>query len=180
MQWEVTTPPVNTVLTFAQLAYHLRLDTDLAATSEEQCYITELLSDAVEYAEKAMQCSLITRTITATFWKGDELILPRGPVIAIASVSDTGGVITTSELIRRGNTDRLLAPNGWQAPLTVVYTAGFGANGTNVPPDIRGAIRAHVNTLYEYRLSVSDRNLVQVPDSLKAFYGLNCRQSIVS
>jgi uncharacterized phiE125 gp8 family phage protein len=192
MQWTVSTPPAATILTFDQLSWHLRLDPDTAAQSDEVDYVTDLLAAATEYAENAMATSLVTRTITATYFPDDHnlmsqyqrifnaasLILPRGPVTAVTSVTDNGNPITAFEYARIGNTDLLAVPNGWIGPLVVVYTAGYG-DETTVPADIRQAIRVHVGSMYKNRESVTAGSMTAVPHSLADFYSRKCRTSVV-
>ena len=194
MKWTVTTPPSGTVIDPTTLPYWLRIDPDIAATSEETAMLSELLSTATEYAEVQMQASLLTRTITAVYyqndgndavygyrWDGPSVTLPRGPVIAVSSVtngSNSADITSGCTLQRDGNTDLLVLPSGWQEPLTVVYTAGYGTGYTAVDPDIRQAIRAHVATMYENRESVQDKPLSVVPHSLEAFYQRKCRTGV--
>jgi uncharacterized phiE125 gp8 family phage protein len=179
MQWTITTPPATTPIDPTTLPYHLRLDSDLATSATEQSYLAELLSSATEYAETAMQASLITRTITATYYDSDELILPRGPVIGLVSVTNgDGNSATGATLERRGNTDILVMPAGWIQPLTVVFTAGFGTASANIPADIRQAIRVHVGSMYEYRNALEERSLYVVPNSLDDFYQRKCRVGV--
>ena len=80
MQWSVTSPPANPILTTDQLSYALRLDPDIAATGDEQSLVADYLAAATEYAQNAMSTSILTQTITAVFFNGDKLVLPRGPV----------------------------------------------------------------------------------------------------
>ena len=194
MKWQQETPSSD-VWTVAELAYHLRLDADLASNTDEQAYLTDLQAAAVEFAETAMGTSLITRAITATyypqssgytwgeqpwigsFWERFRLKLPRGPVISITSVTDANGAIDDSkyDLEGAGVSDLLRLSVGYAVPLTVVYDAGYGDQGTSVPADIRHAIRQHVSTLYEQRESVSEKTTSIVPHSLELFYARKSR-----
>jgi uncharacterized phiE125 gp8 family phage protein len=184
MKFATTTPPANDLFTSSQLAYHCRLDTDLAADSDEESYLIDLLSAATEYAEEATASSLLTRTITATFYAPDNLnlnriVLPRGPVQTILSVTNgDGNAITTATLSCQGNSDILTLPNGWIQPLVVVYTAGYGPDPQDCPGDIRQAVRQHVATLYEYRETVTEKSTATVvPHTLADFYARKCRTS---
>lgn len=178
MYWTQNENPIA-VWTANELAYHLRIDADVIALSQEQDYLSDLQAAAVEFAETSMGSSLLTRTVTAVFNQHDVLFLPRGPVIAISSVEDTNAVITSYETRGHGNAQALCLPHGYTAPLTVVYTAGYGSDGDNVPADIRHAIRAHVALLYEKRQAATDRTITDVPKSLCDFYRLKSRQTPV-
>jgi uncharacterized phiE125 gp8 family phage protein len=179
MLWTQTTP--NQLLTFDQLSWHLRLDPDTAADPNEIDYVNDLIVAATDYAENSLSASLLTRTVTATFFLGDKIILPRGPVQSITTVTDNGNTLSTTQFLwtRVGNTDLMAVPNGWQGPLVVVYQSGFGDDPTTVPGDIRQAIRVHVGTMYENRESVSDKTMVVVPHSLELFYQKRNRTSYV-
>jgi uncharacterized phiE125 gp8 family phage protein len=141
----------------------------------DAAYVRELTAAAAEYAEEALGASLITRTITAEFYEGEKLFLPRGPVMTVTSVTDAGGRAVGWRLERYGRSDLLVTTAAYTTPLTVVYTAGYGSGITNVPADIRHAIRTHVATLYENRESVSDKAKMPVPHSLADFYRMKSR-----
>jgi hypothetical protein len=89
MKWTQTNP-TDQPLTYAQCKAFLRLDDD----AEEEL-VTDLIAVATRYAENAMGRSLMRRTITATFYAYatplDLTFLPRGPVIALNSVTDATG-----------------------------------------------------------------------------------------
>jgi len=145
----------------------------------EQNYLIDLQATAVEFAETMMGTSLLTRTVTAIFNQRDALYLPRGPIISITSIEDKNAAITDYEIRGHGNAEELYLPHGFTAPLTVVYQAGYGADPSDVPSDIRHAIRAHVGLLYERRESAGDRTITTVPHSLEDFYRLKSRNSQV-
>jgi len=102
MYYTQTRPLSPPLITFAQMQSQLRI-----VTVDEQQYITDLVSAATEYAEQALDSSLLTRTITAVYtlpqvfalygasayagagngsdfpsnWlQGQRFFLPRGPV----------------------------------------------------------------------------------------------------
>ena len=77
MKWTQSQPVPSTIWNAAQLAYHNRLDADLAASANEQAYLLDLQAAAVEYAEEAMGTSLLNRTITATDKKRTNFLMRR-------------------------------------------------------------------------------------------------------
>lgn len=174
MKYNITTPPASTPVTYAQCKTHLRLDTD-----SEQTYIEDLIAAATSHAENALASSLMTQTITATYYVGEDMHLPRGPVIAITSVTDADGQVIGADdydLTRIGNSDRILINVSHEHPVTVVYTAGY-ASASAIPAEIRHAIQAHVATLYGHRESVAEKTITAVPHSLTDFYRLRSRSS---
>lgn len=167
MKWTQTTPAAIPV-SYAQAAAHLRLYDDT-----DRDYVLDLIAAAVEYAETALESSLVTRTITATWFATDaDLWLPRGPVQSITTVVGLGNrAVAGCAVEGYGTADLLVAPsNGYQPPLTAVYQAGYGDNAADVPADIRLAIRQHVYSLYENRQPSSDLDQMPVPGNLADFY----------
>jgi uncharacterized phiE125 gp8 family phage protein len=194
MKWTQSQPTPSAIWTTDQLAYHLRLDPDVAQQASEQAFITDLQATAVEYAETAMGCSLLTRAVTATFYGPNaptnfgylyghnwqhRLRLPRGPILSgITSVTDANGTIDSSKyhLEGEGSTDLLRITIGYVAPVTVVYTAGYGNTASSVPADIRQALRMHIGTLYENRESIGvGKSADAIPHSLQDFYRIKAR-----
>jgi uncharacterized phiE125 gp8 family phage protein len=185
-------PPSSAIWTIHQLAYHLRLDPDDSDSALERDYVLELQAAAVEFAETAMGCSLLTRTVTAVFYGPNtptnfgytyafnwrhRLRLPRGPILGgITSVTDANGTVDPSKykLEAAGVSDLLRVDVGYVEPLTVVYQGGYGSRPCDVPADIRHAIRMHVGTLYSNRQSIGKAG-DSVPHGLADFYRLKCR-----
>jgi uncharacterized phiE125 gp8 family phage protein len=157
---------------------HLRID-----GLEEDTYLAGLIAAATSHAELSMQCSLLNRTITATFYAGETLNLPRGPVVSVSLVTLNGVAVSdsaysierygTSELLRynNGNTQPHAAP----AELTVTYTAGYGDSPTDIPADIIQVIKCHVGLMYEQREVATDRTITPVP-FISDFYKLRSRE----
>jgi uncharacterized phiE125 gp8 family phage protein len=171
MKYSNARPSTPALITWDQIAAQLRLD-----QTDDEDYVNDLIDACTDYAETALESSLLNRTITATFYRQDTLWLPRGPIVSITSVTDANGNHPPYDLEGYGTADLLVCPQGHVSPLTVVYVAGFGTDSTNVPAQIRQAIRVHVSTLYENRESVADKNMMPVPHSLESFYRLNARR----
>jgi uncharacterized phiE125 gp8 family phage protein len=185
--WTQSASP-NAIWSESQLAHHCNIDfqsLDPEYDFSEHKYLRELQDAAVEFAETAMNTSLLTRTITATF-NGQQdvgfyynivspndhrlLPLPRGPVQNIVSITDAKGNHPSYVRDGVGNIDMLRMTGPYVGPLTVVYTAGYGTDPRSVPADIRHAIRGHVGHLHERRESATDRTITAVPHFLEAFY----------
>jgi hypothetical protein len=168
-KWYVSTPPAAPLFDAATVAEWLRVDPADAAQ------LADVIAAAVEYAEEAMATSLMPRTITATFYAGEPVRLPRGPVLEVLSVTGHGGaVLTDYDVTHVGRSIVLKIKQGFTHPLTVVYRAGY-ASASAVPADIRQAVKAHVGTLWEHRESVSGKKLEAVPHQLADFYRLKAR-----
>lgn len=164
--------PATTPVSYAQMSSHLRLNTD-----DDRADVLDMIDAAVDFAEEAMACSLVNRVITATFFDNEVLALPRGPVVSISSITDANSVSPSYRLERYGHQDVIVALASFKAPLVVVYVAGWGAAASDVPADIRQAIKMHAAAMYENRESIADREMVPVPHSLADFYRLRSRQA---
>ncbi|MDJ0857447.1 MAG: head-tail connector protein [Dinoroseobacter sp.] len=154
------------ILNKAQMKLHLRVD-----LSDEESLIDTMLDAAVREVEDYAQIALVDQTITATFtgpFPAGRMYLPVGPVL-----STTGA---TSTLVEQDGTETALtaaqfrlttgrAPAIWiiegvsqpaamkqdSSTLRVAYTAGFGPEAADVPPDLRHALLDQVAALYEHR-----------------------------
>ncbi|HEX8342847.1 MAG TPA: head-tail connector protein [Tepidisphaeraceae bacterium] len=98
----VTSPPATMPVTYEQIAAHCRVTTD-----RERDLMLAYIAQATEYAEQAMEMSLVIRTINARFHAGEDLRLPRGPVTEIVSVKDDSGSDVAGRHCRVGNSDRI-------------------------------------------------------------------------
>ncbi len=172
MKYTVTTPPSGRPVDYATAKNHLRLD-----SNEEQTVVELAIDAATDFAQDAMGTSLLAQTIMATFYVGEDIALPRGPLIAITSVTDGNGrIITDYDVWRVGHSDRLTINEAHEHPITVAYTAGY-PNVAAIPASIRQAILVHVGTLYAMRESVMDGSPKPVPHSLADFYKLKGRNT---
>jgi uncharacterized phiE125 gp8 family phage protein len=176
MYWTQTQP--DPLITVEAVKLHLRIDSTL-----EDDYLAGLIAAATSHAEQSMACSLLQRTITATFYSGELLTLPRGPVVSVSSVALNGVTVAPSaysierygyaELLRYNNGN--IQPHAAPAVLAVVYDAGHGADPADVPADFIQIIKCHVGLLYEQREAATDRTITPVP-FIQDFYKLRSRE----
>jgi uncharacterized phiE125 gp8 family phage protein len=171
-RWSEIVAPVARPVTWAELKAQQRVATDAEQTFGELC-----IDAATEHAQDAMACSLMVRTLLATFYDGERIVLPRGPLIEVLGVTDRDdAAVTGFELAHAGHA-AVLIPTSSHAgyPLSVTYRAGY-ATAAAVPADVRRAVLAHAGTLFENRESVTDKTKLPVPHSLEAFYNLKSRK----
>jgi uncharacterized phiE125 gp8 family phage protein len=180
MRWDITTPPAQEPLTYAQVKEQCILSTDI-----DQTFLTRMITVVRAACEKRTGRALITRTITATWYTDDlhqtissipfiplRVKLPIGPVQAITSVTDSfSNVIdpSTYQLTRIGTVDFLkMSIPIW--PLTVVYTAGFGDSPSSIPPNLIQGMLMHAAHLWRYREVATDVKQEIVAEGLDALY----------
>jgi uncharacterized phiE125 gp8 family phage protein len=170
MQWSQTQPG-SALLQLSDVMAHLRMTN---SQGQDIC-LTSLVTVATSYAENVMGCSLLTRTVTATYFACEHLWLPRGPVQSITSVSvnQTPAVEAvdpsaysleqygTAPMLRYNNGHRM--PYAAPATMTVVYQAGYGDEPSDVPADITQAILCMVGLMFENRETAQDRTVTAVP-----------------
>ena len=165
-----TVAPAAEPLSLAEAKLHLRVD-----HSDEDAYITGLISAARIACEERIGRTLINSTWTLTANSWDEIDeLPYPPVIAITSVSyvsPAGSTVT----VPSGNymlevTDQnpaLMPVDAWPEAkdqlnaITVVYTAGYGASGASVPAPIKQWMLLAIGDMYAVREQSSDRPVIR-------------------
>lgn len=102
-----------------------------------------------------------------------EIVLPRSPLVSVASVTyvnTSSATITlsasTDYIVKSYNgMGRILLRdtanwpsdlhNGGEGVITVVYTAGYGASAAVIPEALKHAILLQIATLFEFRASMS-------------------------
>jgi uncharacterized phiE125 gp8 family phage protein len=176
MKWSQSQP--SALFDVDAIKTHLRIDTDT-----EDDYLTGLITAAVSHAENLMGCSLLQRTITATFYSGETLNLPRGPLVSVSSVSVGGTPVSSSAYSTEsyGTVDVLRFNNSYTQPyaapveLVATYLAGYGTTPDAIPADIVQVIKCHIGLLYEQREAATDRTITPVP-FVEDFYKLRSRE----
>lgn len=164
MPIKVTGAPATTPETVANAKIHARV-----TTSDDDAFFTQLLKAAALEAQDFANISLITQTITATwdcFPSGREIWLPRPPLQSVTSVkyydsSNTQVTLSSSSYqVDISTTPGAIVLNDGESwPVTynrasaveVIYIAGYGADESSVPEDIRLAIQALVTHWYDHR-----------------------------
>lgn len=152
-------------ITATELKNHLRVD-----HTDEDTMISSMITAARRMAEEYCMRTFITSTwkmYMDDFPENEEIRLPMGKVISVVGVdyavsathdtewsnsnyytaleTNIGRIVPINEF---PDTDDKI-PNG----VEVEYTAGYGANASDVPQDIKNAILIIASDLYEHRES---------------------------
>lgn len=162
--YNVSTAPVNKPVTLVEAKVHLKID---AADATQDDYLNLLLDMATAFGEKYTKRTFINTGFT-TFRDdfNDSFLLRRSKVSAIASikylVSDTLTTLATSvydftdvtgfsEIFLK--VDQVFPTNVDQVPqaVEIIFTAGYGADATDVPADVKFAMLNHIADLYSNR-----------------------------
>ena len=181
LTWQDSGTPAAQVVTNAELVAQSRIPDD-AATAEDSL-ITAYLSAATKYVENQTRRALISRAVTirAPYFPthtGYQSLSSVAPVSAVASIQyyDTNDTLQTlassayvvdlfAEPVRivlaEGNT----WPTTRERPDAVIYnaTAGYGAAASDVPDDLKHAIKMIAAHWYEHREAVGDSQVYDIP-----------------
>lgn len=174
--WTAAAPP-GPVVTVDQLRAHTRIDSD-----SEDSLLESYLAAAVEMVEGETQRLLTRRAITLRLPALPDaftpLELPGGVVASITSVTADGEVIEPEAYDVVGDSPAMLYPlaawpivTGEGLPVTIIYQAGYAAEGTppsldygaNVPADLRVAVMMIAAEMERQRTEGSDRPVARVP-----------------
>tara|TARA_R100000655_G_scaffold71369_1_gene109738 strand:+ start:7323 stop:7904 length:582 start_codon:yes stop_codon:yes gene_type:complete len=182
--FKVTTPPSIEPVTVAEAKSQLRI-----SGSDEDTLIGNYITVARQTLEVLMRRAFITQTITLSYDTFvNDFRLPRPPAISVTSIQyvDTDGATQT---LSSGNYTldnqiepasivpayNVVYPDTRSQPnaVTIVYTAGYGANTTDVPESIRLAIRLLVGSYYENREATSVEKVNDLPLGIQMLIATN-------
>lgn len=187
----VTAPAVEPwLVSDAEVDHHVKRD-----SSEDDAYVTALISAARRHIERLTGLSLVNQTLKATYDRlpsvagvtAREIDLPRAPLVSIGAVTylDQNGAAATFSADNysavnagcAGAFGRLaLKPSAdwpdlgdYRGALSVEFTAGFGSAASAVPADLRLAVLWLAAWWYETRTPVNVGNIVNpLPHHLDA------------
>lgn len=182
MNLEIVTPPAAEPLTVAEAKAHLRVD-----HSTEDTLIGAYITAARQLAEAILGRQLITATrrIYLDEFPWDDacpILLPYPKIQAVSEVSyvDSAGdtqvwASSKYQVDAVAEPGRLVPAHGQQWPVTreqlnavtITYTCGYGDDSTDIPENIRSAIRIITAELYKEREDSAPISLQRVPLSAK-------------
>jgi uncharacterized phiE125 gp8 family phage protein len=163
------TAPVVEPVSLAEAKAQCRVD-----GTDEDAYITSLITAAREYVENVLDLSLITQVWEARYdcfplW---EVILPRPPMqaatVTVIYRDEAGANNTITSAANAFQVDAYATPGriyplyegvwpavrGDENSVTVRWTAGYGASGASVPATVKSLIMLLVAHWYEMRQPV--------------------------
>lgn len=189
---EVLEAPAVEPLSLDEVKLHLRVD-----TPDEDDLISALIVAAREWTETYCRRSWIQRTLKLRLdYFPPEILLPRGPVVAVESISFIGSNGTTAEVdpliyvVDPYSLPGRIRPalgSAWPVVMAalnaveVTYDAGYPApapldapepnaipEALNVPQSAKAAMKLLIGGWYENREHVAEKAPVEVPLAVKA------------
>lgn len=174
------TAPASEPVTLAEAKVQCRVD-----TSDDDAYISTLITVAREYVEGILDISLITTVWEARYdcfplW---EIILPRPPMqsatVTVVYRDEGGANHTITSAAAAFQTDHYVTPGriypnyedvwpavrGDENSVVVRWSAGYGSAGSSVPSVIKHAILLLVAHWYETRQPVSQGMQMPIPNT---------------
>jgi uncharacterized phiE125 gp8 family phage protein len=174
----VSNPPIGVVepITLEEAKGFLKVD-----ISDDDTLINSIISSARERAENKTRRQLITATWSLSldhFPRTNGVIeLPKAPIQSVASVkyfdmTDTEQTLATSkyQVDKVQEPGRIIPVDGETWPdtfnrlsaVTVLFTSGYGDDGSFVPEGIKGWMKVMIANLYENRTSVIEGNVTDL------------------
>lgn len=179
-----TTAPGTTPVSLEELAAHLRLNFGFVDSGSEDALLMLYLDNATRAIEQRLGQALILRSfrVETDCWDRDgRYLIPVGPVVSLneinlRSATTTVNIPTTEFSIGPGRSRQRLAtsvggvlppvPNGGIAE--ILFDAGYGFAGTDVPGEIRQAVLILAGHLYQNREGDNDATFPAMVTSLIA------------
>ena len=165
---KVSSAPSLEPVTSTEAKLHLRVD-----HSNEDTLIAVLIQAAREIVEHHLGRSLITQSRTVKldyFPRCTEITLPYGPLVSVTSLKyyDEDEVQQTMSntlywVDSSSDIGRIIVKDSWPGiydmpnAVEIIYVAGYGAAGSNIPQPIKAAILLVIGHLYENREQVGDQ-----------------------
>ena len=162
MTLSITTPPSAEPVALADAKAFLRV-----TSTAEDALIGALITAARARIEAELGLAMLTTSFRETFdtFPGGPILLARGPINAVSAVAvaDASGTFTTLDagayLAALGSRPGSITPvsGAWPTPgiavdgVRVDYTAGFGADPSDVPAPLIQAILRLVGYAYDHR-----------------------------
>lgn len=198
MRFSVTTGPSAEPISTAEAKTQLRIDGSSEDTlisnyiaaargmlekQTRRAFLYQTITLKLDAFPVADNANKTRRSLEQGFGGNGTILLPRSPAIAITSVQyvDTDGATQTLAgskyaLDKTSEPARLYPAYDEDWPdtrdinnaVTVTYTAGYGASASDVPEEVRLAVRLLVGVYYEQREAISTMNWAEVPLGLQA------------
>ncbi len=162
---ELSSAPAVEPLTLAQAKLHLRFD-----AADEDVPITALIVAARRYVEKVTRRQLVTATYKLYLETLSGVIrLPRPPLQSVTTVNyvDLAGATQTASsddyTVNKYPVVGTVGPDytkswptvrGHTNDVTITYKAGYGDAGTDVPDDLKQAMKLLIGHWFEHREAV--------------------------
>ena len=151
---ETVTEPAGLPVDVQDFIDHARLNG--LTVDRQPDLIARELSAATRRGEQYCRRSFLTQTLSALYVPDTAtdasplyIILPRGKVQGVTSITSAGAVVDPAGYTLEWNAIKLASPLA--DPATVVYDSGYGDDPADVPDGIKEGILEYATVLYESR-----------------------------
>ncbi len=181
--YNVVTAAASLPITLAQVKEHLKLDPD---DTSQDTYLTILIQSATTFAEKYTKRTFINttfETFLSDFCYKIELRRSKAHTISFIKYlkDDVLTTVATSVYYLTDENDfaHILIVNGQSYPtdadinvqaVTIQFVAGYGADATFVPDELKLGLFNHVASMYENRGDCSNATSMFLPALSRAIY----------
>jgi hypothetical protein len=146
--------PASEPLTLAETKTYLKI-----TNSGDDALITSLITTVRKAAENFLRSSLITQSWKLSYDKyaPSYVPLPMGPVqsvtsvIAIARDTTISNVSASSYYLSSGNRRIIFDASPIGKRIEIVYVAGYGDSGANIPSPLKYGMLGHLAAVYDGR-----------------------------
>jgi uncharacterized phiE125 gp8 family phage protein len=154
---ELVEPPATLPVTVQEFIDHGRLNG--LTVDRQPDLILRQITAATRRAERYLRRSIITQTLKGFYGQDnlpcDEMmILPRGRVQSVTSVTSNGAVSDPAGYTLTGNVITFSTP--FYAPAEVIWVSGYGDEGDSVPDSVREGILEYATVLYCDRMGMRE------------------------
>lgn len=179
VNFTTVTGPAREPLSIEDAKEHLRID-----QNDEDVWLLDAIKAVRQRAEGMLGRALISQTLEVALsgWPATRVIaLPRPPLVSVTSVkyfneADAEATLAASNYIvdTRTTPGRLVLKSTMSWPATVLrevngviirYVAGYGELASDVPAEIRAALKLWLGEMYENRENSAAGGLVTVPNA---------------
>ena len=182
--YDVSVAPVNLPISLALLKTHLRLD---STDTSQDTYLTLIIETVRDFAEKYTKRTMINTTyVTYRDFFVPLIYLRRSQFQSLTSfeylVDDVLTAVDSSLYYVTAEKDysKIALTDGSSYPsdiddklqaVKIVFVAGFGADDTSVPSDLKIAMLNHAATMYENRGDCDQASIMKnLPNTAKEIY----------
>lgn len=155
----------TTPVTLAEMRSFLNISE--SADTGQDSVIENLLDDLTVSIESHLGVAIVNKSYT-DYYDGDgnmTLLVKRYPIVTVTSLTVDSSAIASTSYHLYAEEGRVVADGfcftGDYRNITLVYTAGWGAARTNVPRDIKVALKLWVSMVFKKHVAIINQRFAE-------------------